>query len=94
MSGGFVNISFSSTILKEDATYYLTITNSGELWYRDKIYSTFQQVNKDFVLRVVAADGEIEFSKCFDGDLNEKHVIGDNTIYKTHNKLDDNTYVI
>lgn len=93
-SGGFVNMSFVCNILEEDATYYLEITRDGRLWYRDKIYSTVQQINKDFVRRVMATDGEIEFSECFDGDLNEKHVIGNNTIYKTYDKTDDNTYII
>jgi len=93
-SGEFVKMSFSSTILEEDSTYYLEITRGGRLWYRDKIYSTQQQINKDLVRRVVATDGEIEFSECFDGDLDEKHVIGNNTIYKSYDKADDNTYII
>jgi len=93
-SGEFVKMSFSSTILEEDSTYYLEITRGGRLWYRDKIYSTQQQINKDLVRRVIATDGEIEFSECFDGDLDEKHVIGNNTIYKSYDKADDNTYII
>ena len=92
--GEFIQMRFSSTILQEDSTYYLEITRSGNLWYRDKIYSTQQQINKDLVSRVIATSGEIEFSDCFDGDLDDKHVIGNNTIYKSYDKVDDNTYII
>lgn len=38
----YVEISFASTILTEDSTYYIEITADGGLWYRDKIYSTSQ----------------------------------------------------
>tara|TARA_R110000851_G_scaffold329563_1_gene501555 strand:- start:741 stop:1103 length:363 start_codon:yes stop_codon:yes gene_type:complete len=38
----FTVITFQSTILQEDATYYLEITRNSELWYRDKIYVTSQ----------------------------------------------------
>lgn len=93
-SGDFISMTFDSTILQEDSTYYLEITRNGELWYRDKIYSTQQQVNKEFVRRVRNSDGELELGECFDGDLDKKHVIGNNTIYKSYDKTDDNTYII
>ena len=93
-SGEFISMNFSSTILQEDSTYYLEITRNGILWYRDKVYSTQQQINKELVRRAIATDAEIELSTCFDGDLDEKHVIGNNTIYKSYDKADDNTYII
>ena len=36
----FTEVTFQSSILEEDSTYYLEITNNGFLWYRDKIYVT------------------------------------------------------
>lgn len=38
----FVEVVFVSSILREDSTYSLEITNNGNLWYRDKIYVTNQ----------------------------------------------------
>ena len=38
----FTEVTFQSTILEEDSTYYLEITKDTELWYRDKIYVTSQ----------------------------------------------------
>lgn len=38
----FTQIKFLPTILQEDSTYYLEITNEGNLFYRDKIYVTPQ----------------------------------------------------
>lgn len=38
----FVEVIFVSTMLTEDSTYSLEITNDGKLWYRDKIYVTTQ----------------------------------------------------
>ena len=38
----FTQIKFLPTILQEDSTYYLEITNEGKLFYRDKIYVTSQ----------------------------------------------------
>ena len=73
-SGDFISMTFNSTILQEDSTYYLEITRDGKLWYRDKIYSTEQKV--------------------VDVDLDKPHVIGNNTIYKSYDKTDDNTYII
>jgi len=69
----FVEIAFSSTILTEDSTYSLEITNDGALWYRDKMYVTSRITT------------EIEVSS---------HIIGNNTIYKSYNSIDDNTYII
>ena len=42
----FTNIKFSPTILEEDSTYYLEITNNDKLWYRDKIYATSQTASE------------------------------------------------
>ncbi len=38
----FVEVIFVSSILREDSTYSLEITNNDKLWYRDKIYVTPQ----------------------------------------------------
>lgn len=38
----FTKIAFLPTILQEDSTYYIEVTNSGKLFYRDKIYVTSQ----------------------------------------------------
>ena len=51
----FVEVIFISSILKEDSTYSLEITNDNNLWYRDKIYVTTQskediRVNKHEIL--------------------------------------------
>ena len=40
LSNGFVEITLASTILEEDALYSLEMSYSGNLWYRDNIYST------------------------------------------------------
>ena len=94
VTDNFIELGFSSTILEEDSTYYLEITKSGNLWYRDKVYSTFQQYEKDFVHRIKGDDGKFESSTCFDGDLDEKHKIGNGELYKTYDSVDDNTYII
>lgn len=94
VTNNFVELGFSSTILEEDSTYYLEITKSGSLWYRDKVYSTFQQYEKDFVYRLRGDDATFESSTCFDGDLDEKHKIGNGKLYKTYDSVDDNTYII
>lgn len=69
----FTEVTFQSSILEEDSTYYLEITKDNELWYRDKIYATSQTKQ------------EIK---------TEKHEIGNGTIYKPYNSVDDNTYII
>jgi hypothetical protein len=38
----FTQIKFLPTILQEDSTYYLEVTNDGKLFYRDKVYVTSQ----------------------------------------------------
>jgi len=70
---GFTQVVFTPTILKEDATYYLEITNDDELWYRDKIYCTSQTPTERIL---------------------NKHEIGNGTIYKSYDVVDDNTYII
>jgi hypothetical protein len=42
----FTEVTFQSTILEEDSTYYLEITKDSELWYRDKIYVTSQTASE------------------------------------------------
>jgi hypothetical protein len=42
----FTEVTFQSTILEEDSTYYLEITKDDELWYRDKIYVTSQTASE------------------------------------------------
>jgi hypothetical protein len=69
----FIEVTFTPTILEEDSTYYLEMTNNDELWYRDKIYATSQ------------TETEIK---------TEKHEIGNGTIYKPYNTVDNNTYII
>ena len=69
----FTQIKFLPTILQEDSTYYLEITNDGKLFYRDKIYVTSQTSSEMLV---------------------DKHKIGNGTVYKSFNELDDNKYII
>tara|TARA_B110000971_G_scaffold52714_1_gene53524 strand:- start:2540 stop:4330 length:1791 start_codon:yes stop_codon:yes gene_type:complete len=71
--GNYINVTFSSSILSEDATYYFEITKDEKLWYRDKIYVT-SQTNNDISLN--------------------SHKIGNGSLYKQYNELDDNTYII
>ncbi len=40
--GYYTNLTIASSILTENETYYLEITNNGSLWYRDKVYVTAQ----------------------------------------------------
>lgn len=42
LNGNYVDYIFSSEILEEGSTYFMEITESGSLAYRDKIYSTSQ----------------------------------------------------
>ena len=42
VNGNFIDFTFASTILEEGSTYYVEITDDGNLVYRDKIYSTTQ----------------------------------------------------
>ena len=42
INGNFIDFTFSSDILEEGSTYYLEITDNGNLTYRDKIYVTGQ----------------------------------------------------
>lgn len=93
VTDNFVELGFSSTILEEDSTYYLEITKSGSLWYRDKVYSTFQQYEKDFIWSGYDATFS-EAMASFGGDLDEKHKIGNGKLYKTYDSVDDNTYII
>lgn len=39
-NGGYVDYTFISEILEEGSTYFIQITESGDLSYRDKIYVT------------------------------------------------------
>jgi hypothetical protein len=42
VNGNFIDFTFASEILEEGSTYYMEVTNDGDLVYRDKIYSTAQ----------------------------------------------------
>ena len=42
----FTEVTFQSSILEEDSTYYLEMTKDDELWYRDKIYVTSQTASE------------------------------------------------
>jgi hypothetical protein len=42
VNGNFIDFTFASEILEEGSTYFMEITESGSLAYRDKIYSTSQ----------------------------------------------------
>lgn len=48
VNGNFVDVTFASNILEEGYSYFLEITNDGDLWYRDKIYVTAQS---DFTIK-------------------------------------------
>ena len=55
----FTVITFQSTILQEDSTYYLEITRNSELWYRDKIYITSQTSSEMLVDKHKIGNGTI-----------------------------------
>ena len=42
VSGNFISVPITSTILKEESSYYLQFSENGNLWYRDKAYVTSQ----------------------------------------------------
>ena len=55
----FTEVTFQSTILEEDCTYYLEITNNDELWYRDKIYVTSQTATERLTNKHEIGNGTI-----------------------------------
>lgn len=53
----YVNLSFSCNILEENSTYFLEMTNGGNLIYRDKVFATAQQ---DFKIKHKLSEGKYE----------------------------------
>ncbi len=64
----YLNVSFASTILTEDSTYYIEFTADGKLWYRDKIYATSQTKQDIIVEKHEILNGTLykEYSKLDD----------------------------
>ena len=48
INGNFVELSFSSTIYEEGCSYFIECSQNGNLYYRDKIYTTSQT---DFTIK-------------------------------------------
>ena len=71
----FVEVIFVSTMLTEDSTYSLEITNDEKLWYRDKIYVTSQTKSDIEVNKHKIGNGDIYKSY---GDGDDAYVIIDN----------------
>lgn len=42
LSGNYINVSFNTSIFKEDCFYTINITKNGNLWFRDKVYVATQ----------------------------------------------------
>lgn len=47
-NGNFIDVTFTSTILKEGHSYFFELSESGSLIYRDKLYVTSQT---DFTIK-------------------------------------------
>tara|TARA_R110000787_G_scaffold68995_4_gene153958 strand:+ start:200 stop:634 length:435 start_codon:yes stop_codon:yes gene_type:complete len=55
----YTQIRFLPTILQEDSTYYIEITNEGNLFYRDKVYATSQTPSEISVSKHEIGNGTI-----------------------------------
>ena len=101
-NGNYIDIYFTSTILKEGFGYAIEMKQNDNLYYRDKLYATYQQdykvkhnqyesssfFAKYYSDRAIKDNGIVESLQCVDEALDLS------SQYKQYNESDDNQYII